>query len=70
MTLSEKISPFNTCIQIIKGEAEIVIDNISNSLISGQGILIPAQSANIIRANNLSKMIRTIIKSGYEGIII
>jgi quercetin dioxygenase-like cupin family protein len=69
-SLSEKISPFDTYIQIIEGEAEIVIDNISNSLVTGQGILIPAHSANIIRANNPSKMLRTIIKSGYEGIII
>ena len=69
-SLSEKISPFDTYIQIIEGEAEIVIDNSSSKLITGQGILIPAHAANIIRANNPAKMIRTIIKSGYEGIII
>ena len=69
-SLSEKISPFDTYIQIIEGEAEIVIDNSSSNLITGQGILIPAHAANIIRAKNPSKMIRTIIKSGYEGIII
>ena len=69
-SLSEKISPFDTYIQIIEGEAEIVIENILSKLITGQGILIPAHAANIIRANNPVKMIRTIIKSGYEGIII
>ena len=69
-SLSEKISPFDTYIQIIEGEAEIVIENSSSNLITGQGILIPAHAANIIRAKNPSKMIRTIIKSGYEGIII
>jgi quercetin dioxygenase-like cupin family protein len=69
-SLSEKISPFDTYIQIIEGEAEIVIENSSSILISGQGILIPAHAANIIRAKNPAKMIRTIIKSGYEGIII
>lgn len=69
-SLSEKISPFDTYIQIIEGEAEIVIENILSKLITGQGILIPAHAANLIRANNPVKMIRTIIKSGYEGIII
>jgi quercetin dioxygenase-like cupin family protein len=69
-SLSEKISPFDTYIQIIEGEAEIVIDNISSNLITGEGILIPAHAANVIRANNPVKMIRTIIKSGYEGIIV
>ncbi len=69
-SLSEKISPFETYIQIIEGEAEIVIENSASSLIAGQGIVIPAHAANIIRAKIPAKMIRTIIKSGYEGIII
>ncbi|MFO7670403.1 MAG: hypothetical protein R6W31_12145 [Bacteroidales bacterium] len=69
-SMSEKISPFDTYIQIIEGEAEVVIDNISNSLVTGQGIMIPAHVANIIRADNPAKMLRTIFKSGYEGIII
>ena len=69
-SLSEKISPFDTYIQVIEGEVEIVIDNRSNSLVTGQGIVIPAHAANLIRANNPAKILRTIIKSGYEGIII
>jgi len=69
-SLSEKISPFDIYIQIIEGEVEIVIDNSSSNLVTGQGILIPAHAANIIRADNPAKMLRTIIKSGYEGIIV
>ncbi len=69
-SLSEKISPFDTYIQIIDGEAEVVIDNNSNKLLTGQGIVIPAHSPNIIRAGNPAKILRTTIKSGYEGIII
>jgi quercetin dioxygenase-like cupin family protein len=69
-SLSEKISPFDIYLQIIEGEAEIVIDNSSSKLVTGEGILIPAHAANIIRADNPAKMLRTIIKSGYEGIII
>jgi len=64
--LTEKTSPFDTFVQIIEGKAEIVIDEISNMLKSGQGIVIPAHSPNFIRPNGRFKMILTIIKSGYE----
>src|SRR5689334_11657211 len=49
--LTEKISPFDTFVQIIEGQAEIVIDKISHLLQSGQGIIIPAHSSNFIRPN-------------------
>ncbi len=66
--LAEKISPFDTFIQIIEGEAEIVIDDESNTLLMGQGIIIPAHTSNMVKANGQFKMISTVIKSGYEGI--
>ena len=69
-SLEEKISPFDTYIQIIEGESEIVIANHSRTLASGQAILVPAHAANIIRANAPSKMVVTVIKSGYEGIMV
>lgn len=64
--LTEKTSPFDTFAQIIEGKAEIVINNVSNMLQSGQGIIIPAHLPNFIRPNGRFKMILTIIKSGYE----
>jgi mannose-6-phosphate isomerase-like protein (cupin superfamily) len=64
--LTEKTSPFDTFAQIIEGEAEIVIDNVSNYLKSGMGIIIPAQLPNFIKPNGRFKMIQTIIKSVYE----
>ena len=64
--LTEKTSPFDTFAQIIEGKAEIVIDNVSNMLQSGQGIIIPAHLPNFIRPNGRFKMILTIIKSGYD----
>lgn len=64
--LTEKTSPFDIYTQIIEGKAEIVIKNISNFLESGEGIIIPANSANFIKPNGRFKMIQTIIKSGYE----
>ncbi len=64
--LTEKTSPFDTFAQIIDGKAEIVIDGNSIQLETGQSIIIPAHTPNIIKANERFKMISTIIKSGYE----
>jgi len=64
--LAEKISPFDTFIQIIDGKAEILIDGISNLLDTGQSIIIPAHSSNKVKARERFKMISTTIKSGYE----
>ena len=64
--LTEKIIPFDTFVQIIDGKAEIVIDGVSNFLETGQSIIIPAHTANIVKAIERFKMISTIIKSGYE----
>ena len=64
--LPEKISPFDTLIQIIEGREEILIDEHSQTLDSGESIVIPAHSKNSIKANKRFKMISTIIKSGYE----
>ena|SRR5664279_2051084 len=64
--LTEKTSPFDTFVQVIEGKADIVIDKISNLLLTGQGIIIPAHSPNYIKPNGRFKMLSTIIKSGYE----
>ena len=61
-----KIIPFDNFVQIIDGRAEIVIDGISNFLDTGNSIIIPAHSSNIVRPNQHFKMISTVIKSGYE----
>jgi len=66
--LEEKISPFDTFIQIIDGKAEIIINGNSSLLETGQSIIIPAHSRNSINANNRFKMISTVIKSGYEDV--
>lgn len=65
--LAEKISPFDTFIQVIEGQAEVVIDEKSSILQAGEAIIIPAHTSNNVKANNERfKMISTIIKSGYE----
>ncbi len=63
---SEKISPFDSFIQIIEGKAAIVIDGELKILETGDGIIIPAHKSNSIKANERFKMISTVIKSGYE----
>ena len=69
-SLPEKISPFDTFIQIIEGNAQVVIEDSSTILHTGEAIIVPAHTANLIRANERFKMISTVIKSGYEGITI
>jgi quercetin dioxygenase-like cupin family protein len=66
--LTEKTSPFDTFIQVIDGKAEIVINDQSNLLNTGESIIIPAHSRHTIKANERFKMISTIIKSGYENV--
>lgn len=68
--LTEKISPFDTFIQVIDGKAEIAIEDQLHHLDTGQSIIIPAHSRNIIKAKVRFKMISTIIKSGYEEVTI
>jgi quercetin dioxygenase-like cupin family protein len=64
--LTEKASLFDTFIQVIDGKAEVVIEDKSHILETGQSIIIPAHSRNSIKANVRFKMISTVIKSGYE----
>ncbi|MEQ9305304.1 MAG: cupin domain-containing protein [Marinoscillum sp.] len=64
--LTEKTSPFDTFIQVIDGKAEVLIDDHSHNLNTGESIIIPAHSRHVIKANVRFKIISTVIKSGYE----
>lgn len=64
--LTKKTSPFDTFVQIIDGQAEIAIDGMHHLLLAGQFIVIPAHASYYIQSNGRSKMILTVIKSGYE----
>lgn len=64
--LTERTTPFDTFAQIIDGKAEIVISGVSNFLVTGESIVIPAHASNFVRPNGRFKMIMTVIKSGYE----
>lgn len=67
---AEQSSPFDTYIQVIEGKAEIIIDSKSNFLTIGQSIIIPAHTRNKIKANERFKMISSVIKSGYDDIVL
>jgi len=64
--LTEKTTAFDSFAQIIDGKAEIVISGISNLLLTGDSIVIPAHAPNFVKPNGRFKMILTVIKSGYE----
>jgi quercetin dioxygenase-like cupin family protein len=65
--LGDKITPFDTFIQIIDGNADVTIDNKKQRLNLGTGIIIPAHKSHRFNANEKFKMISTVIKSGYES---
>ena len=66
--LPEKSTPFDTYIQIIDGEAEVVIGEKTFQLNQGEAIVIPAHAQHRFNAAKRFKMITTVIKSGYEDL--
>jgi len=66
--LAEKKSPYDNYIQIIDGEAEVIINEKSYKLKLGEGIVIPANAPHCFNANEQFKMISTVIKSETEDL--
>ncbi|MCF8256389.1 MAG: cupin domain-containing protein [Flavobacteriales bacterium] len=64
--LTEKTTPFDTYVQVIDGQADVIISGVSNLLKMGQSIVIPAHAPNLVKPNGRFKMVLTVIKSGYE----
>jgi quercetin dioxygenase-like cupin family protein len=64
--LAEKISPFDTYVQIIDGKADLSISSKKYQLGLGDGIVIPAHARHHFAAREQFKMVSTIIKSGYD----
>lgn len=62
----EKLSPYDTYIQIIDGSADVTINKKDFRLSKGEGIIIPAHKSHHFTAKEQFKMISTVIKSGYE----
>ncbi|HTF17747.1 MAG TPA: cupin domain-containing protein [Chryseolinea sp.] len=67
--LKAKILPFDTLLQVLEGEAEVIIDGKSLTLGIGQSIVIPSHTQNTIKAIVRFKMVSTVIKAGYEDVM-
>lgn len=60
--LSEHKAPFDAIVQILEGEAEIMIDNKYFKLRQGEIIVLPADVVHALKATNRFKMILTMIR--------
>ncbi len=61
--LSEHTAPFDALVQIVDGEAEIVIDKNSHFLCKGEIIIMPANIPHALNAKEKFKMLLTMVKS-------
>ncbi|RAV30960.1 cupin domain-containing protein [Sinomicrobium soli] len=61
-----KTTPFSTFVQVIEGEAEVVINEQSTYLQNGDCMIIPGSTPHTIEANRRFKMLSVILKSGYD----
>ncbi|MEI6886012.1 MAG: cupin domain-containing protein [Bacteroidota bacterium] len=60
--LSTHSAPFDAMVQVVEGEAEIVIDNTPHNLSAGDTIVMPAGIPHAVNATEKFKMILTMIK--------
>ena len=67
--LSGRTSPFDTFILVLEGKAKVMIETNSFNLDSGEAIIIPAHAQSSIVGRSRFKMMSTVIKSGYEEVI-
>ncbi len=61
--LSPHKAPFNALVQVLEGEAEIIIDGKSNNVSAGKSIIMPANIMHAVNAHQNFKMLLTLIKS-------
>ena len=64
--LSEHTAPFDAMVQVVDGEAEIIISNISNIVKKGEMIIMPANDPHALKAIERFKMILTMIRSNWK----
>ena len=61
--LSEHTSPFDALVQVVEGEAEIIISGQPHRVLGGEMILMPAGQPHALKATKRFKMILTMIRS-------
>ena len=60
--LSEHSAPFDAMVQVMEGEAEIVIDKVPYQLTAGECIIMPANITHAVNAVKKFKMVLTMIR--------
>lgn len=60
--LSEHTAPFDALIQVLEGQAEILINGKAYELSAGQAIIMPANIPHAVNAEAQFKMLLTMIK--------
>ena len=60
--LSEHTAPFDALVQVLQGNAEIVIGGKANQLSTGQSIIMPANISHAVNANEKFIMLLTMIR--------
>lgn len=61
--LSEHSTPFDALVQILDGEAEIIISGKSFAMSAGQSIILPADEPHAVKATAQFKMLLTMIRA-------
>jgi quercetin dioxygenase-like cupin family protein len=61
--LSEHTAPFDALVQVLEGEAEIMVSGRSHRVLGGEMILLPAGSPHALKAVRRFKMLLTMIRS-------
>lgn len=61
--LSEHTAPYDATIQIIDGEAEVIIEGTSYAVKAGEMIIMPANRPHAVRANERFKMLLIMIRA-------
>lgn len=60
--LSEHSAPFDAMVQVVEGQAEIVIDGVTHNVQTGESIIMPANITHAVNAVEKFKMVLTMIK--------
>jgi len=61
--LSEHTAPFDALVQVVEGEAEVIISGISFPMKSGEAIIMPANNPHAVKATGQFKMLLTMIRA-------
>ena len=61
--LSEHSTPFDALVQVLDGEAEIIISGKSFQVVAGQSIILPADEPHAVVATQKFKMLLTMIRA-------